>query len=61
MKKPKKEEALAEMEENCRLLIVQLERMYRQGIKKFPACTKLHISFAFFYIEHLKLSARAYE
>ena len=49
------------MDENCKLLIVQLERMYKQGIKKFPNCTKLHISFAFFYMEQLKQNAKAYE
>jgi len=49
------------MDENCKLLIMQLERMYKQGIKKFPSSTKLHISLAFFYMERLKQNARAYE
>ena len=35
--------------------------MYKQGIKKFPNCTKLHISFALFYMERLHLNAKAYE
>ena len=61
IKKPKKEEMLSEMEENCKLLVIQLERMYRQGIKKFPSCTQLHISFAFFYMERLHQNAKAYE
>lgn len=61
VKKPKKEELLSEMDENCKLLVIQIERMYRQGIKKFPGCTKLHISFAFFYMERLHQNARAYE
>jgi hypothetical protein len=50
VKRPKKEEILSEMDENCNLLIKQLERMYKQGIKKFPNSTKLHISLAFFYM-----------
>lgn len=49
------------MDENCKLLTIQLERMYKQGIKKFPQSTKLHISFAFFYMEELKQKAKAYE
>ena len=49
------------MDENCKLLTIQLERMYKQGIKKFPLSTKLHISFAFFYMEELKQKAKAYE
>lgn len=52
---------MSEMDENCKLLIIQIERMYRQGIKKFSSSTKLHISFAFFYMEHLKQNAKAYE
>ena len=35
--------------------------MYRQGIKKFPNCTQLHISFALFYMERLHQNAKAYE
>ena len=61
VKKPKKEELLTQMDQNCKLLIIQIERMYKQGIKKFPNCTKLHISFAFFYMERLKQNAKAYE
>jgi hypothetical protein len=61
LKRAKKEEMLSEMDENCKLLIMQLERMYKQGIKKFPTSTKLHISLAFFYMERLKQNARAYE
>lgn len=35
--------------------------MYNQGIKKFPQSTKLHISFAFFYMEQIHQNAKAYE
>lgn len=37
-----------------------MERMFRQGIKKFPHSAKLHISFAFFYLEKMKNYTKAY-
>jgi len=49
------------MKENCDLLILQIERMYKQGIIKFPNSTKLHISFAFFYMERMHNQSKAYQ
>jgi hypothetical protein len=34
--------------------------MYIQGIKKYPTCTRLHLSFAFFHMERLKNNRKAY-
>jgi len=35
--------------------------MFKNGIKKFPDCTKLRMSYAFFQLEHIKNKERAYE
>jgi hypothetical protein len=35
--------------------------MFKTGIKKFPECTKLRLSFAFFHLEHMHNKKRAYE
>ena len=42
-------------------MLKQVERMYRSGIKKFPDCTKLRINYAFFQLEHIKSTEKAYE
>lgn len=49
------------MDYSCQQMLKQIERMFRSGIKKFPECTKLRISFAFFQLEHLRNKERAYE
>ena len=41
-------------------MTVQVERMFLQGIKKYPECTKLRLSFAFFLMEKVKDNKRAY-
>jgi hypothetical protein len=41
--------------------LLLIERMYKLGIKKYPDCTKLRLSFAFFQLERLKNKNRAYE
>lgn len=48
--KKKKDSDVGEMEENCRLLIKQLDRMYLNGIRKYPRSTKLRLSYAFFHL-----------
>jgi hypothetical protein len=35
--------------------------MYKLGVKKYPDCTKLRLSFAFFQLERLKNKNKAYE
>ncbi len=35
--------------------------MYKQGVKKHPQCTRLRLSFAFFYMEQLESNNKAYE
>lgn len=50
-----------EIEDNCEQLLKQIQRMYRIGIKKFPDCTKLRLSFAFFHLERTKNKEKAYE
>lgn len=35
--------------------------MYKEGVKKYPNCTKLRLSFAFFYMEKLQSNNKAYE
>lgn len=35
--------------------------MYKIGIKKYPNCTRLRLSFAFFQLERLKNKNKAYE
>ncbi|EGR30164.1 PAS domain S-box family protein [Ichthyophthirius multifiliis] len=43
-----------EMEETIKNLIKELDRIYINGLKKFPTCTKLRISYAFFLLERMK-------
>lgn len=50
-----------EMQDNTIQLIKQLQRMYILGIKKYPICTKLRLSFAFFYLQRTKNKKKAYE
>lgn len=45
---------------NCAQLIKQIERMFKTGLKKFPDCTKLRLSFAFFNLEHIRNKKKAY-
>jgi protein involved in temperature-dependent protein secretion len=49
------------MDQGCQQVLKQVERMFKAGVKKFPQCTKLRISFAFFQLEHLKNKEKAYE
>ena len=42
------------MEETCQNLIKEIDRMFQNGLKKFPTCTKLRISYAFFLMERFK-------
>jgi deoxyadenosine/deoxycytidine kinase len=51
----------SDIEESTIQLIKQLERMYISGIKKYPTCTKLRLSFAFFHLERTKNKKKAYE
>lgn len=48
------------MEETCQNLIKELNRVYLNGIKKFPTSTKLRISYAFFLMERMKRKDLAY-
>jgi hypothetical protein len=34
--------------------------MYKLGVKKYPDCTQLRLSFAFFQLERLKNKNKAY-
>ncbi|EGR33143.1 PAS domain S-box family protein [Ichthyophthirius multifiliis] len=43
-----------EMEETCLNLLKEIDRMYQNGLKKFPSCTSLRISYAFFLMERMK-------
>lgn len=38
------------MDSLCEQLLLQIDRMFTAGLKKFPDCTKLRLSFAFFYL-----------
>lgn len=49
------------MEENCKQLIKQLDRMFQLGLRKYPTSTKLRLSYAFFHLERTKNKNRAYE
>jgi hypothetical protein len=49
------------MQHSCSLVLKQVERMFKSGIKKFPECTKLRLSYAFFQLEHLHNKEKAYE
>jgi ubiquinone biosynthesis protein Coq4 len=57
-KKRKGEET---MEYSCQQVLKKMERMFKAGIKKFPECTKLRMSYAFFQLEQLRNKERAYE
>ncbi|KAL4493019.1 hypothetical protein ABPG72_020798 [Tetrahymena utriculariae] len=59
--KKKSKENQNEMEEACLNLIKELNRVYLNGVKKFPASTKLRISYAFFLTERMKRKDLAYE
>ena len=50
-----------DLNDGCKMLIKQIERMYKTGIKKYPHCTKLCLSFAFFRLEKIKNKNKAYE
>ena len=50
-----------EEELSCKQLLKQLERMFLYGIKKYPQCTKLYLSLAFFYMEKMNNKNKAYE
>ncbi|KRX00216.1 hypothetical protein PPERSA_10715 [Pseudocohnilembus persalinus] len=43
-----------EMNETCKQLIKELERMYLKSLKKFPRDTNLRLSYAFFLLERMK-------
>ncbi|KAL4452981.1 hypothetical protein ABPG73_000907 [Tetrahymena malaccensis] len=43
-----------EIEEVIKNLIRELGRFYQNGLRKFPTCTKLRLSYAFFLLERLK-------
>ncbi len=62
LKVPKKNKRLKsdDMEENCAQLIKQIEKMFKLGVKKYPQCTKLRLSHAFFYLERTKDKDKAY-
>jgi len=47
------------MEEICANLIKELDWMYQSGLKKFPSCTNLRLSYAFFLIEQSKKPDKA--
>ena len=49
-----------EKEDLIEKLLRQLERMYKLGIKKYPTCTRLRLSFAFFQLERVKNKNKAY-
>ena len=42
------------MAHSCQQVLKQVHRMFKAGIKKFPDCTKLRMSHAFFQLEQLK-------
>ncbi|KAL4452980.1 hypothetical protein ABPG73_000906 [Tetrahymena malaccensis] len=48
-----------EMDEIIKNLIKELGRLYQNGLKKFPTCTKLRLSYAFFLFERLKKKEEA--
>jgi hypothetical protein len=57
----KRHNAEDNMEYICSQVIKQLDRMFKNGIKKFSDCTKLRMSYAFFQLEHMKNKEQAYE
>ncbi|KAL4460692.1 hypothetical protein ABPG72_017168 [Tetrahymena utriculariae] len=48
-----------EIEEVIKNLIRELGRLYQNGLRKFPTCTKLRLSYAFFLLERLKKKEEA--
>lgn len=42
-------------------LLKKIEKMYKSGIKKFPYCTQLRLSYAFFNLERINNRNKAYE
>ena len=48
------------MEQSCQMVFKQMERMFKGGVKKFPECTKLRVSYAFFQLEQMRNKERAY-
>jgi hypothetical protein len=49
------------MEQSCQMVFKQMERMFRAGVKKFPECTRLRVSYAFFQLEQMRNKEKAYE
>ena len=49
------------MDEQIRNLLLELDRMYINGLKKFPNCTILRLSYAFFLYERMQNRNKAYE
>lgn len=49
------------MEQSCQMVFKQMERMFRSGVKKFPECTRLRVSYAFFQLEQMHNKEKAYE
>ena len=56
-KKRKGEES---MDYSCQQVLKQVDRMFKSGIKKFPDCTKLRMSYGFFQLEHIRNKEKAY-
>ena len=45
--------------DNHQLLLSHAKNMYRMGIQKFPSCSSLRISYAFFLVERLNQKQEA--
>lgn len=50
-----------EMEDTIINLKKELERVYQQGLKKFPTCVNLRLSYGFFLMERIKNKIRSKE
>jgi len=48
------------MDTLCTQLLGQIDRMFTAGLKKFPDCTKLRLSYAFFHLEQMQNKKKAY-
>lgn len=57
----KKKKGEDSMDYSCQQVLKQVERMFKSGIKKFPDCTKLRMSYGFFQLEHMRNKEKAYE
>jgi hypothetical protein len=57
----KKKLKIDSMDFMCSQLLKQIDRMYKAGLKKFPDCTKLRLSYAFFYLEQMQNKKKAFE